>query len=454
MTEGNIARLLIAFAIPLLLGNAFQQLYNMVDTWVVGNFVSNEAFSAVGTVGPIINTLISLFMGFSSGAGVVIAQYYGAGKREEASRTVHTAVVMTAIFAVVLSTAGVLLRNTFLHFMRTPDNVLPEARTYLLIFFSGVGSLMFYNIGAATLQAIGDSKRPFYFLATAATLNIIGDLTFVLKFHMGVEGVALATILAMLVSAVLVFRTLFTTNTCVRIHLSKLRIDPVLLKQIFRMGIPAAAQMAIISFSNVFVQGYINQFGADVMSGWTSYAKIDALVFLPIQSIALATTTFVGQNIGSGQIPRARDGVRTASRLCLVIILVLALPVMVFAPNLVAFFNAKPEVVMYGTMILRWMTPFYLFASSANIHNAGLRGSGDARTPMMVTIFCYVIFRQIYLFTVSHFISNTLLPLALSYPAGWILCTAIMAVYYRKANFGHKSVAARDLESMDDSSMM
>ncbi|MBQ6582861.1 MAG: polysaccharide biosynthesis C-terminal domain-containing protein, partial [Mogibacterium sp.] len=195
LTEGNIVRLLISFSIPLLLGNLFQQFYNIVDTWVVGNFVSNEAFSAVGTVGPIINTLISLFIGFSSGAGVVISQYFGAGKEEQAQRTVHTAFVMTLGFMAMITAVGILFRDAFLHLMNTPVNVMPEARTYLMIFFAGIGGMMFYNIGAATLQAIGDSRRPFYYLATATVINIIGDLVLVIVFHMGGAGVALATIL-------------------------------------------------------------------------------------------------------------------------------------------------------------------------------------------------------------------------------------------------------------------
>lgn len=440
MTEGSIPRLLITFSIPLLLGNIFQQMYNIVDTWVVGNYVSNEAFSAVGTVGPIINVMISLYIGFSSGAGVVIAQYFGACKEKEAQKAVHTSFVTTLIFTVVMTTVGITMRRAFLRLMNMPEEVMPEASLYLMIFFAGIGGLFFYNIGAATLQAIGDSRRPFYFLSAATVLNIIGDLVFVLVFHRGVEGVAFATILGMAVSAICMIVTLVRTKTCVRLRLSMMRIDGRIFRQIIRVGIPAALQMAIVSFSNIIVQGYINQFGPDVMSGWTAYIKIDALMFLPIQSLAVAITTFVGQNIGGGEIERARQGVRTAIWLTILITIVLSIPVIAFAPWLVAFFNDKAEVVYYGTLLLRWMTPFYFIAGSANIHSAGLRGAGNSRTPMIINVLCYVCFRQVYLYVVSHYVANAIIPLAMGYPAGWLVCSVLTYLYFRKADLGATSV--------------
>ena len=440
MTDGNIARLLISFSIPLLLGNVFQQLYNLVDAWVVGNYVSNESFSAVGTVGPIINTIISLYLGFSSGAGVVISQNYGAKREDAAQRAVHTSIVMTLFISIVMAIAGILLKDPFLRMMNTPDEVMPEARLYLMIFFAGIGGLMFYNIGAAALRAIVDSTRPFYYLAAALSLNVILDLTFVIVFHMGVEGVALATVIGMGVSAVMVMIALFRTDTCIRLNMHEMKIDPVILKQIIRIGLPAALQMGIISFSNIIVQGYINYFGADVMSGWTAYSKIDGLLLLPMQSIALAATTFVGQNIGCGQVDRARTGVKTAIIISSLITATLSLPVLIFAPDLVHFFNAKPEVVMNGARILRWMSPFYVITCSANVMNSGLRGAGNSRAPMLITIFSYVIFRQIYLFVLTHFFVNEMIPVCLGYPLGWIVCTVISTIYYNKTDLSKEAV--------------
>lgn len=413
----------------------------MVDSWVVGNYVSNEAFSAVGTVGPIINMLIGFFMGLSSGASVVISQYFGAQKEDQVSETVHTAIMMTIVLSVLITILGIIMMPVLLGIMNTPAEVLPDARLYLTIYFAGVSGLLFYNIGSGILQATGDSKRPFYYLATAAVTNIILDLVFVIVFHMGVEGVAFATVIAQLISAVLIIFTLLKADSCIRLVPSKLKMHWDQLAKIIRVGIPAALQMAIISFSNIFVQSYINHFGADCMSGWTAYSKIDALMLLAIQSIGLATTTFVGQNIGVGRVDRVKEGVKTGLMLSLVSTVVPMIPVMVFAPQLVAFFNAKKEVVDYGTLMLRWITPFYALTCSSNIQSAALRGSGDTKAPMLMMIFSFVIFRQIYLFITANFISNTIIPIFMGYPAGWLVCTVLTAIYYHKADLGRGAVA-------------
>ena len=441
MTDGSIAGHLIKFALPLLMGNIFQQLYNMVDTWVVGNYVSNEAFSAVGTVGPIVNMLIALFIGLSSGAGVVISQYYGAEQDDKVQDAVHTAIMMTVCLGVLMSIVGVALRNPLLRLMNIPDEVFGEASTYLGIFFSGMSALMFYNISASILQATGDSKRPFLFLMTATVLNIVLDLLFVLKFNMGVEGVAYATIIAMAVSALFGLGTLFTSkNEAIKLHIGKLRIDFPMLYKIFRIGIPAAIQSAVIAFSNIFVQGYINYFGADVMSGWTAYSKVDSLMLLPMQSISIALSTFVGQNIGVGKTDRAIKGVRIAILMAFVSTVVPMVPVMIFAPQLVGFFNSKPEVIMLGTMILRWISPFYALTCSSSMHASALRGAGNSTGPMVITMCSYVLFRQIYLFVMSHYISNTVIPIVLGYPAGWIVCATAMLIYYKKTDISTRRV--------------
>ena len=431
MTTGSVARHLIRFALPLLLGNLLQQLYNMVDTWVVGNFVSNEAFSAVGSVGPIINTLIGFFMGLSSGAGVVISQHYGAKQPDAVRRAVHTALVMTAILGVLFTGAGLLMTPAMLHLMKSPDNVFPEARAYLTIYFSGIITVLVYNMGAGILRAVGDSRRPFIFLGVCALLNIALDLTFVLAFHMGVEGVALATILSQGVSALLVIVTLRRADSWIHLDWKSLRIDWPIFRSIFRIGIPAALQMALTAFSNVFVQSYINHFGTDCMAGWTSYTKVDQLIFLPMQSIGLASTTFVGQNLGCAQVERARRGVRTAELLALgctaVLVLGLVIPA---APVLAAFFNNQPEVVEISTMFLRYISPFYLFCTVNQVYGAALRGSGRSQATMFIMLGSFVVFRQIYLYVMSHWISNTILPIAMGYPAGWILCSTLTLIYF------------------------
>ena len=432
MTTGHITRHIILFALPLLAGNIFQQLYNMVDTWVVGRFVSNEAYAAVGSVGPIINMLVGFFMGLSSGAGVVISQYYGAKRMDEVKRTVHTTVTMTLIMGIAFTAIGLGMTPFMLRMMNTPENVLPESTAYLSIYFSGIMGLMLYNAGAGILRAVGDSQRPFYFLVVCALMNTVLDLLFVIVFHMGVQGVALATILSQAISAILVLVTLLRTNECIRVQPRALRLHWDIFKKIIRVGIPAAIQMAITGFSNIFVQSYINFFGDAAMSGWTTYAKVDAVLFLPMQSIALASTTFVGQNLGSNQPERARKGVNAALRLALCATAVLMIPILIFAEPVVAFFNAKPEVVDYGSMLLRYITPFYIVCCFNQIYSGALRGAGNSKAPMVIMLSSFVAFRQAYLFIMSR-ICNEIIPIAMSYPAGWILCATLTTIYYHKA---------------------
>ena len=435
MTQGSITKHLINFSLPLLLGNLFQQLYNMVDTWVVGNYVSNEAFSAVGTVGPVINTLIGFFLGLSSGAGVVISQYYGAGREEKVRQAVHTALMLTLVLGVVFTAAGIAMTPLMLQLMKTPAEVAPEQAAYLRIYFAGVMGLLLYNMGSGILRAVGDSQRPFYFLMVSAVLNTVLDLLFVIKFHMGVEGVAYATIIAQAVSALLTLWVLMRAEGGIRLELRALRFTWSVLRQIVAVGIPAALQMAITAFSNVFVQSYINYFGPDCMSGWTAYTKVDQLVILPVQSISMANTTFVGQNLGVGDTPRAKKGVRISLWLSVAVTAVLLIPVLLFAPDLTAFFNSKAEVVSYGALLLRLLSPFYFFFCINQIYAGALRGAGNSQMPMWIMLGSFVVFRQIYLYIMSNYISNEIIPIALSYPAGWFVCSVATLLYYHHCKF-------------------
>ena len=299
--------------------------------------------------------------------------------------------------------------------------------------------LVLYNMGSAILRAVGDSTRPFYFLVVCAVMNTVLDLVFVLGLDMGVRGVALATVLSQATSAMLIMLTLLRTDECVKLRPGKLRLHWDILGKIIRVGFPAAIQMAITAFSNIFVQSYINFFGDNCMSGWTTYAKVDQLIFLPMQSIGLAATTFVGQNLGSGQVDRARKGVSRALVLALSITAVIMVPVLVFAPQIVRFFNSKPEVVYYGTLLLRWITPFYLLCCFNQIYSGSLRGAGNSKAPMVIMITAFVAFRQVYMFLMSR-VWNEILPIAMGYPAGWLVCSTMSTIYYHryKARMGEK----------------
>ena len=352
MTQGSIFMHLLSFAFPLLIGNIFQQLYNTVDSWVVGNYVSKEAFSAVGTVGPIINMLIGAFSGLASGAGVVISQYYGAKNDEKVHNAVHTAIALTIIMTVLFTFIGIAMTPAMLNLMKTPADVFPESSAYLRIYFGGMIGLLFYNMGAGILRAVGDSKHPFYFLVVSAIVNIVLDLVFVLVFDMGVRGVALATVIAQCTSAALTVGTLMRSHSSIRLFVKRIRLHMEMVKKIVRVGIPAALQMAVTSFSNVFVQSYINQFGTACMAGWTAYNKIDQLIFLPMQSLALASTTFVGQNLGRGQVARAKKGVSVTLLMAAVSTALISAVVILFRAPLVAFFNSDSEGVHSETSMM------------------------------------------------------------------------------------------------------
>ena len=331
MTQGVIWKQLVAFAFPLLIGNLFQQLYNTVDSIVVGNFVSTQALAAVGSVTPIINMLIGFFSGLATGAGVIISQYFGAHNGEMVHKSVHTTILMTLILGVAFTFIGIGMAPAMLRFMSTPDDVMASSSEYLRIYFAGVIGLMLYNIASGILRAVGDSKRPLYFLIVSSIVNVVLDLTFVIVFKMGVAGVAWATILAQFISAALALISLAKSDGDYRFVIRDLKMDWMVLKKVVRIGLPAGLQMAITSFSNVFVQSYINAFGSSCMAGWTSYSKIDQFVLLPMQSLSLSATTFVGQNLGAGNLARAKKGTRVSLALSMAITVLLTILLLIFS---------------------------------------------------------------------------------------------------------------------------
>lgn len=435
MTEGAILPLIIQFAIPLLLGNLFQQFYNMVDTWVIGQTGVNAAYAAVGSIGPVTNILIGFYSGFATGAGVIISQYFGKKDKESVQKAVHTTVLGMLILCAIFTAIGVLLTPAILELMLgdTTSDVYRFAKDYLVIYFFGISGLMIYNTGSGILRAIGDSRRPFYYLVVCAVINVVLDLVFVFAFGMGVRGVALATILAQAVSAALIVYQLLTTDTVVRVDPHRLHIHSDMLKSIVLIGFPAALQMSITAFANVFVQGYIA--GADGnqefnLGGFTTYTKIDQFLFLPIQSLSLAVTTFVGQNVGVGDHRRARRGVYYTIGVGLCLSSVLILLIMLFAPSLAAVFNPDPSVVEVATRLLRFLTPFYLVCCFNQVFAAALRGEGRSVIPMLTMLGCFVGVRQIYLWVMSNFVSNDLIALTVSYPVGWISCALAITLFY------------------------
>ena len=437
MTEGNIARLLINFALPLLIGNIFQQLYNTVDSIVVGNYVSKQALAAVGCTGPIINALIGIFVGLSGGAGVVISQYYGAKDREKLHSAVQTTVALTLIMCAVLTALGVLFTPYMLLLMDTPADVLPEAVEYLRIYFWGVSGLLLYNIGSGILRAVGDSTHPLYFLIFSALTNTVLDVLFVKFFRMGIAGAAVATIVAQGLSAVLVIGMLIRSNADYRIDPRYPQLKGSLLRKICAIGIPSAIQMGITAFSNIFVQSYINHFESSCMAGWAAYNKIDAFALLPLTSLSMSITTFMGQNLGAGKLDRAKKGPLICLGISFGIVALILIPLMIFAPQLVSLFNREEEVLRFGTLFIRMISPFYLLCTINQVLAGALRGAGDTKSSMFIMLGSFVVFRQIYLFFVYR-LGGGIIPIALGYPAGWIMCSTILLLYYRSGAWMRK----------------
>lgn len=442
LTQGSIWKQLVRFALPLLIGNIFQQMYNTVDSLVLGRYVGTEALAAVGSCGNAINALIGFFIGIATGAGVIISQFYGAKDEVNLSKAVQTTVTVALIACVICTTLGLAAITPLMKFMKMDKNpdVAPMMRSYLQIYFSGITGLLIYNIGAGILRAVGDSKRPLYFLILTTVMNTVLDIVFVKAFDWGVNGVAYATIISQFISAILVLIVLTTSHASYRIRWNRLGLEKRIVAAIFRIGLPGAIQSAITSFSNVFVQGYINNFGKYCMAGWTAYGRIDQFALLPVNSLGIAATTFSGQNLGAGQVERAKKGLSVAMGLSAFICVVMCIPMILFRRNLIGIFDKTEEVLEFGSTFLMMMSPFYFFCAVNNVYAGVLRGAGISMAPMIFMLSSFVAFRQIYLFVFSH-ITDSFLVVAFAYPIGWILCATLLLIYYRFGKWEKKSVA-------------
>jgi len=437
MTSGSIVQLLVAFALPLLLGNLFQQLYNTVDVLVVGNFVGKEALAAVGSTTVIINTLVLFFNGVSIGAGVVIGQNYGAHDEKRLHLAIETTMAITFLCGILFTFIGVSMVPFMLRFMSTPEVVFPESSVYLRIYFSGIAGLLVYNMGSGILRAVGDTRRPLYFLCFSSLTNIVLDLVFVLVFHQGIAGVAYATIISQFLSALLILAYLSFTTDIYKLVWKELHIEWSILKQILAIGLPAGIQSALTCFSNVFVQSYINSFGASCMAGWSCYTKVDQFLMLPLQSMGQAATTFVSQNIGAKNITRAKKGAYTALTMAIGIALTGATVLWIFAPPIISIFNQDPAVVEHGVLFMRLCVFFMTFCCFNQVIAGALRGAGKSKVPMIIMLYSFVLFRQIYLFIATRIFNHPAI-VGFGYPAGWIVCGTSLILYYRFSGWEKK----------------
>jgi len=428
LTDGSVWRKLVWFALPILVGNLFQQLYNTVDSIVVGNYVGNNALAAVGASTPLINLLIGFFMGLATGAGVVVSRYYGANKPEELSLSIHTFVAFSILSGILLMVIGILFSKDLLIMMGTPFEILEDSTKYIQIYFIGIIANMLYNAGSGILRAIGDSKRPLYFLIISVILNIILDLLFVIVFKMGVAGAAWATIICQTTSMILVFFTLMSTSECYRVCLNKIKIDWEMLKRIIRIGIPAGLQQVVISLSNVLVQSYVNGFNSLAIAGFSSGNKIDSLLGMFVQSSSLTITTFVSQNIGAERIDRVKKGIKICLLLTTIAVVTCGIPLFIYAEFIVGLFTPDVNVIAYGAEMVRTLVPFYVFLSYANIYVGALRGAGYSTVPMLTQIFSFCIIRQIFLYFMMR-IDYDISIVFWSYSFTWVTAALSIAYY-------------------------
>ena len=436
MTEGSIGKRITLFAMPIFLGNLFQQLYNTADSLIVGNFLGSNALAAVSSSGSLIFMLIGFLSGMSIGAGVVIARYFGAGDRENMDLAIHTTVAFGLAASVVMTLIGVLLSPQILRLMATPEVVMGDSVTYLRIYFAGSVGFVMYNIFVGILQAVGDSRHPLYYLIVSSLVNIVLDITFIAGFGMGVEGAAIATVISQLVSALMCLIQLTCRQKNCRLYLRRIAFTPRLLKQIIRMGLPSGLQNSIIAFANVVVQSNINSFGELAMAGVGAYSKIEGFGFLPITSFTMALTTFIGQNLGAAQYERAKKGARFGIWATVVLAEFIGVAVFVFAPWLIAAFDSNPEVISIGVAKARTSTLFFFLLAFSHAISAVLRGAGRAIVPMTVMLVFWCVVRVGFL-TITVPLTHSILMLYWVYPLTWALSSLTFLIYYKKADWLH-----------------
>lgn len=436
MTEGSIWKKIIAFAIPLFLGNLFQQLYNTADSLIVGNFLGSEALAAVSSSGSLIFLLVGFFNGIAIGAGVVIGRFYGARQIEKVQKAIHTTIAFGLAAGAALTVIGVLLTPQLLLWMGTPDDVLPNSIIYFRIYFCGSLAFVLYNIFVGILQSVGDSRHPLIYLIISSVVNILLDLLFVGVFRFGVGSAALATIISQFASAILCLILLSKSPEDYRVHFRKIRFDFFFLKQIIQNGLPSGFQNSIISIANVVVQANINSFGKMAMAGCGAYSKIEGFGFLPITCFAMSMTTFISQNLGAGKYDRAKNGARFGILCSVITAELVGLLIYGLAPVLIAAFNNDPQVVAFGTTQARTVTLFYFLLAFSHCVAGILRGAGKAIVPMLVMMCCWCIIRITYI-SIAVKIIPVINVIFWAYPLTWTLSSIVFLIYFLKADWIH-----------------
>ena len=436
MTQGNPYSQIIAFALPIFLSQVFQQLYNTADTLIVGRFLGTNALAAVSSSGTLIFLLVSFFNGTSMGAGVVVSKYFGAKDNDKISRAIHTNIVFSLLCGVVLTLVGVFLTPTFLVWMKTDPDVLPEAIEYFRYFFLGSLAMIMYNACRGIMSALGDSKRPLYYLIFSSLLNVALDVLFVAGFGWGVWSAAVATVLSQAASVVLCLRHLLVKDQIYSVQLKKLRIDKAMLLEILRYGLPAGVQNSVIAFANTIVQTQINSFGKYATAAYGTHGKIEGFAFLPIVSFNMAISTFISQNLGAGLHDRVKQGARFGTVAAVLMAELVGVLCYIFAPQLIGLFDSNAEVIRLGTMQARTVSVFFFLLAYSHSIAAVCRGAGKAFVPMFIMLGVWCVLRICYIAYVSHTFGE-LSYIYWAYPITWAISSVMYLIYYLKGDWIH-----------------
>ena len=434
LTTGSIKKVLLSFAAPLFLSQLFQQLYNSADALIVGNFRGKEALAAVSSSGPLIHLFIGFFNGAATGAGVVISRYFGAQDRERVRKAIHTNVLFSLFCGLFLSLVGVLLTPHILRWMGTDPDVLPLSESYFRWYFAGAAAIVMYNVLKGVMTALGDSRRPLYYLIFSSVLNVLLDLLFVGALHGGVAAAALATTLSQGISAMLCLVHLLQRDQIYTLKARELKIDSAILREILRIGLPTGVQMSVISIANVLVQRNINSFGADAMAACGSYAKVEGFVFMPITCFSLALTTFISQNLGAGQLDRVKAGSRFGLLASVLAAESIGAAVFLLGPRLIGLFNSDPAVLAIGQKQCTIESLFFCMLAFSHTVAGICRGAGRAAVPMLVMLGVWCVLRIAYI-TIAMSLCHDIRLLFWAYPITWTISAAIFFLYYKRSNW-------------------
>ena len=436
ITQGVIWKQLLIFFFPILIGTFFQQLYNPVDTIVVGQYVGTSALAAVGTTSTLINLLLGFFVGVSSGATVIISQFFGAGDAKNVSKAVHTSMALALAGGLAIMVLGLLTARPSLVMLGVPQEIMGDALTYVNVYYCGIIASMIYNVGTGILRAIGDSRMPLYVLMVCCLVNIVLDLLFVLAFHWGVFGVAIATVLSQVVSAVLIMVRLMLTRESYRVEIRKIRFDRGILRNVIRIGLPAGLQSVLYSVSNLVVQASINSFGTDAIASWAAIGKIDGFIWMVMSAFGIAITTFVGQNFGAQKYGRVKRSIKICLVMALSTTIALSILLLLFMEPLLRFFTGDETVIAIGQNFFWVLAPSYFTYVFIEILSGAIRGAGESFQPMLITCFGVCGLRIIWLALVGFIPAmHSMQMVAMNYPITWVIAAVVFIIYYLRMNW-------------------